>query len=237
MRLQQLSSKVWILPAHPDDDKVQPTVGIVVGDTKTVLIDAGNTPRHARELLIELEQIKAPPVRHIIYTHYHWDHVFGACVFGAPVIAHFLCKKKLLEFAALSWGEQVLQESVERGLIRAESAEIIRDGVDDWSTFKVVLPTKTLEDKETLVGQGYRLELTHVDSKHSHDSILVEVVGENVMFVADAFYAAPLRVDPDDRMLDKRVVKTMLASVAEIFVQGHGDPLTRVEVQEVLESA
>jgi glyoxylase-like metal-dependent hydrolase (beta-lactamase superfamily II) len=237
MRLEQLTSKVWLLPAHPDDDKVQPAVGVVMGDTETVLIDAGNTPHLARELLIELEQLKAPPVKHIVYTHYHWDHVFGACVFAAPVIAHFLCKKKLLEFAKLSWSEQVLQESVERGLIRAESAKIIREGVDDWDSFSVVLPTKTFDKKEALMGQGYRLELTHVNSKHANDSLLAEVVSENVMFVADAFYPAPLRVDPNDRTLDKMVLKTMLASVAEIFVHGHGDPLTRAEVQEVLESA
>jgi glyoxylase-like metal-dependent hydrolase (beta-lactamase superfamily II) len=237
MKLQQLTSKVWILPAHPDDDKVQPAVGVVIGDTETVLIDAGNTPRLARELFAELEQLKAPPVKYIVYTHYHWDHVFGACVFGAPIIAHVLCKKKLLEFAALSWSEQVLQASVERGLIRAESAKIIRDGVDDWDKFSVVLPTQTFEEKETLAGQGYKLELTHVDSKHSDDSILASVVGENVMFVADAFYPAPLRVNPNDRTLDKMVIKRMLASVSEIFVHGHGEPLTRENVQEILESA
>ena len=237
MKLQQLSSKVWILPAHPDDEKIQPAAGVVIGGNETVLIDAGNTPRLARDLLTKLRAMKVPPVKHIIYTHYHWDHVFGACVFDAPVTAHFLCKKKLLEFAKLSWSEEGLQTSVEKCMIRAESAKIIRAGVDDWSTFKVVLPIQTFEEKETLVGEDYRLELTHVDSKHSNDSILVEVVGEGVMFVADAFYPAPLRVNPNDRALDRMVLKTMLASVAEIFVHGHGDPLTRAEVQEILELA
>jgi glyoxylase-like metal-dependent hydrolase (beta-lactamase superfamily II) len=237
MKLEQLASRVWVLPAHPDDDKVQPAVGIVMGDTGTVLIDAGNTPRHALELLAELEQIKAPPIRYIIYTHYHWDHVFGVCVFATPVIAHTLCKEKLRDFAKLSWNEQSLQGCVERGLIRAESAKIIREGVADWNSFKVVLPTKTFEDKEILEGSGYKLELTHVDSKHANDSVLVEVVGEGVMFVADAFYPAPLRVNPNDQALDKNVLKAMLASNCKTFVHGHGDPLTRAEVQEVLESA
>jgi glyoxylase-like metal-dependent hydrolase (beta-lactamase superfamily II) len=237
MRLKQLSPKVWILPAHPDDEKVQPAVGVVIGDKETILIDAGNTPQLARGLLMELEHIKAPPVKKIIYTHYHWDHVFGACVFNAPVVAHFLCKKKLLEFAKVSWSEEVLQGSVERGMIRAESAKVIRAGVDDWNTFKVVLPVQTFEEKETLVGEGYRLELTHVDSKHSDDSILVNVVGEKVMFVADAFYPAPLHVDPNDRTLDTMVIKTMLASPCQVFVHGHGEPLTRREVEGILQSA
>jgi glyoxylase-like metal-dependent hydrolase (beta-lactamase superfamily II) len=103
MKLKQLSTRVWILPAHPDDDRVQPAVGVVIGDTETILLDAGNTPRLAYELLAELENIKAPPVKRIVYTHYHWNHVFGACVFAAPVVAHRLCKEKLLEFAKVSW--------------------------------------------------------------------------------------------------------------------------------------
>jgi glyoxylase-like metal-dependent hydrolase (beta-lactamase superfamily II) len=237
MSLKQLSPNVWVFPAHPDDSKIQPAVGVVIGETETVLIDAGNTPRHAREILSELQRIKAPPVKQIIYTHYHWDHVFGACIFDAPVTAHFLCKQKLLEFTKVSWDDQALQECVERGMIREESAKIIREGVDNWGKFKVVLPTKTFEDKETLQGVGYRLELTHVDSKHSNDSVLVEVVSEGVMFVADAFYPAPLRLNPNDRTLDKNVLKTMLASTCEIFVHGHGEPLNRAEVQEILASA
>jgi glyoxylase-like metal-dependent hydrolase (beta-lactamase superfamily II) len=237
MNLKQLSPNVWVFPAHPDDDKVQPAVGIIIGETETVLIDAGNTPRHAREIKTELERVKVPPVAQIIYTHYHWDHVFGACVFDAPVTAHFLCKQKLLEFAKISWSEQALQTCVERGMIREESATIIREGVDDWNAFKVVLPAKTFEDKETLQGTGYRLELIHIDSRHSNDSILVEVIGEGVMFVADAFYPAPLRVSPNDRTLDKNVLKTMLASTGGIFVHGHGESLKRAEVQDILESA
>jgi glyoxylase-like metal-dependent hydrolase (beta-lactamase superfamily II) len=237
MNLTQFSSGVWLFPAHPDGDKVQPAVGVVIGDSETVLIDAGNTPKIAREILAELERIKAPPVKHLIYTHYHWDHSFGACVFDAPVTAHFLCKQKLLEFAKLLWNEKGLQECVERDMIREESAKMIREGVEDWTTFRIVLPTKTFEDEERLIGAGYRLELTHVDSKHSHDSILVEVVGESVMFVADAFYPAPLRMNPTDRTLDKHVLKTMLASTCEMFVHGHGEPLKRAQVQELLESA
>lgn len=235
MKLEQLTSSVWILPAHPDDDKVQPAIGAVIGKTQTILIDAGNTPRLAQHLLEELESIKAPPVRQIIYTHHHWDHVFGACVYNAPAVAHVLCKEKLQKFDRESWNEQALQELVERGDIRAESAKIINEGVDNWNAFRLVLPKKTFEATEVLEGEGYRLELTHIHSKHSPDSVVVNVLGENVMFVADAFYPAPLRQEPNDRTLDRNVLEFMLASPCTQFVHGHGEPLTREIVQEILE--
>src|SRR5690606_14878150 len=82
--LQQISEHVWVYPHNPND--TQPNVGVIVTEQHTVLIDAGNSPRHARRILGELWRINAPTVTHVIYTHYHWDHTFGAQIFGGLVI-------------------------------------------------------------------------------------------------------------------------------------------------------
>ena len=80
--LQQVASNIWIFPHDEDANRVQPNVGIIVAGKHTVLIDAGNSPRHARRIMIALDDIQAPAVSYLIYTHSHWDHVFGAMVFG-----------------------------------------------------------------------------------------------------------------------------------------------------------
>lgn len=237
MKLEQLSSRVYILPAHPDDDKVQPVIGAVVGDSETILIDAGNSPRHASMMLDGLKSISAPAVTQIIYTHWHWDHVFGACIFDAPALSHRLCKEKLLEEASKPWSETFLQEEVRLDSSRETRANILREGVEDWETFKIIVPTRTFETSEMLEGAGYRLELVHVNSKHSDDSIIVNVIGEGVMFVADAFYPAPLRYEPNDQTLDVKVLEFMLSSSCSQFVHGHGEVLSRESVQEILEES
>ncbi len=236
MSLAQLSSRVYILPAHPDYDKVQPVIGAVLGNKETILIDAGNSPGHAQEMLDELKNIAAPPIKQIIYTHWHWDHVFGACIFNAPALSHRLCKEKLLEEANNPWSEVFLHEEVKREPSRETRANILREGVEDWNTFKIVVPSRTFETSEVLEGEGYRLELQHVNSKHSPDSILVSVMGEGIMFVADAFYPAPLRLEPKDQSLDTKVLEFMLHSPYTQFVHGHGDVLTKENVKEILES-
>jgi glyoxylase-like metal-dependent hydrolase (beta-lactamase superfamily II) len=237
MKLQQLSSNVYILPAHPDDDRVQPVIGAVLGNQETILMDAGNSPRHAQLMLEELKRMAAPPVTQIIYTHWHWDHVFGACVFNAPVLSHRLCKEKLLEEANNPWSETFLQEEVKRDPNRATRTNVLREGVDDWKSFKIVVPSKTFEISETLEGEGYKLELLHVNSKHSPDSIIVTVIGENVMFVADAFYPAPLRYAPNDQTLDVKVLELMLNSSCTQFVHGHGEVLSKENVQEIFDES
>jgi glyoxylase-like metal-dependent hydrolase (beta-lactamase superfamily II) len=92
--LMQVAPHVWIFPHDEDPNRYQPNVGIIVAGEHTILIDAGNSPRHARRILLSLDDIQAPAVSSIIYTHSHWDHVFGAMVFGAPAIAHELCRKQ-----------------------------------------------------------------------------------------------------------------------------------------------
>ena len=90
--LIQVAQNVWIFPRDEDPNRLQPNVGVIVADGHTVLVDAGNSPRHARRILLALDDVKAPPISHVIYTHSHWDHVFGAMVVGAPDMAHELCR-------------------------------------------------------------------------------------------------------------------------------------------------
>jgi quinoprotein relay system zinc metallohydrolase 2 len=65
--------------------------GFVVGDEAVAVIDAGGSAAVARDLLASVRQVTDLPVRWLILTHMHPDHVLGAPVFveaGATVIGH-----------------------------------------------------------------------------------------------------------------------------------------------------
>ena len=79
--LIQVAQNVWIFPRDEDPNRFQPNVGVIVGGGQTILVDGGNSPRHARRVLLALHDVNAPPVSYVIYTHSHWDHVFGTMVF------------------------------------------------------------------------------------------------------------------------------------------------------------
>lgn len=64
--------------------------GVVVTDDGVAVIDPMNTP-HATLMLEAIQGITDQPVRYVIYSHNHWDHVGGAQVFkdvGATVVSH-----------------------------------------------------------------------------------------------------------------------------------------------------
>ena len=51
--------------------------GFVVTDDGVVVIDALGSPALAKELLAEIRRVTPQPVRYVIVTHYHADHIYG----------------------------------------------------------------------------------------------------------------------------------------------------------------
>ena len=63
----------------------------VVTPAGVLVVDALGSPALARELVAAIARITPLPIRHVVITHYHADHIYGLQVFkelGATLIAH-----------------------------------------------------------------------------------------------------------------------------------------------------
>lgn len=68
---------------------------VVVTDDGVIVTDPIN-PVSAQHMLAEIKKITDKPVKLVIYSHNHWDHIAGAKVFkdqGAKIIQHELAAK------------------------------------------------------------------------------------------------------------------------------------------------
>src|SRR4051794_34379421 len=63
----------------------------VLTDAGVVVVDTTDSVAAARATLAAFREVCDLPVRHVVYTHFHGDHVRGAQAFvtpSTPVIAH-----------------------------------------------------------------------------------------------------------------------------------------------------
>jgi len=88
--LQKIGPGVWAAIVN-DAGKAGGNAGFVVGDDGVAVIDTFQDPEPAQALAAEIRKITKLPIRFVVNTHYHLDHVNGNDVFaaaGAVIVAH-----------------------------------------------------------------------------------------------------------------------------------------------------
>jgi glyoxylase-like metal-dependent hydrolase (beta-lactamase superfamily II) len=77
---------------------VEGNVTIIINEHDVVVVDAGGSPRAARNVIAEIRKLTPNPVRWLIYTHIHRDHRFGTQEYvktwpGIEIVAHPLVRQ------------------------------------------------------------------------------------------------------------------------------------------------
>jgi cyclase len=118
------------LPISPE-----PNVMIVVNDDDVLVVDSSMFPSTARTIVGEIRKLTPKPVRYLVNTHWHDDHVFGNAEFrdawpGVEIIGHVNTRTDAAEqaFGAI---KQDLENS--KGLL-AKYEGILRAGKTDDGT-------------------------------------------------------------------------------------------------------
>ncbi len=224
--LVQLTENVWMYPPAPNKVDIRPAIGVVMSSSQTLLYDAGNSPRHARQVIDALQKLNAPPVRYVVYSHAHWDHLFGAQAlveeYGEmlEIVAHECCNEMLTAYAAKPWGlDYVRRVQQERPAVRG-AYQLLEKLIDNWDHFRIEMPTVIFDTTiETLhLGDGIDVELEWVGGEHSADSTVLRVPGDSVMFLSDSFY--PPASVPGAKS-DQAMMQRFLAEKQKVYIDGH----------------
>jgi cyclase len=89
-QLQKIGNGIWAAIVN-DQGLAGGNAGFVIGDDGVLVIDTFQDPRPAKALLGEIRKLTPLPIRFVVNTHYHLDHVNGNDVFaaaGASIVAH-----------------------------------------------------------------------------------------------------------------------------------------------------
>lgn len=227
---------------------------MVVGDDGIIIVDTGEDVDSAAAVFAEFRKISTLPVKAVIYTHFHPDHINGVKAFVSEeqvwsgevqIIAH----ETLLE-NVINQGDTVgpilgMRSAYTSGVFLdpAESQDMNfgigpRPNVGRGS---FIAPTVTFADRKRMTIAGVELELRHVPSE-APDEVAVYLVANRVLLSAETLQGPTMPNIHTLRGTKFRDPKVWYQSLdvlrsyeADYMVPAHGQPVSgKDEVERVL---
>jgi len=209
LTMKQLKPNVWVGLGGSGGNST-----IIVGQMSVIVVDAKQTEAGAKDLLAEIAKITPKPVKTVILTHSDGDHVNGLVAYptGIEIISHENNKKEL-------------QAAIDSGARGAPP--------------KDRLPTRvTTKEKEAMTIDGVKLELYHFAPAHTSGDLMVYLPNEKIVSTGDIIVTN--RADDNPNVHFEKngrtdgwltTVKGLIKLNADTYVTGHGDLLTKADLQ------
>ncbi len=220
VRAEQVADRVWFAQGvaalgSPANRNFISNAGFIVTDDGVVVVDALGSPALAEELLAEIRRVTSQPVRHVIVTHYHADHIYGLQAFkaaGATILAH-------------SAGREYLNSDTAQKRLDASRIEL-GPWVDDKT--RLVPADRWLDQDETRLRVGsYDILIRHVGPAHTPEDVVVFVPKLGVLFSGDLFFRGRIPfVGQADSRLWVASLERLIDYKPRVVVPGHGPPST-----------
>ena len=155
-------------------------LGFIIGDESIAVIDTGGSHQVGEALKLAIKKISQKPIKYVINTHVHQDHIFGNTAFipeGAIIYGHFNLKKALKER-----GSQYIKQLSEAGDkvkgTRIIFPHIVIAGISSDQS-------KKLSNKITIDLGNRKLQLTSYEVAHTYSDASVYDIKTKTFFVGD----------------------------------------------------
>lgn len=193
--------------------------GFVITPTGVLVVDALGSPPLADRLLALIREKTSQPLRYVVVTHCHADHIYGLQPLkaaGARIVAHAGCR-------------EYLNSETARLRLQA-SREDLFPWIDEHT--RLVEPDQWLgddgRDDDLVIELGdRRFRLRHAGPAHTREDLVVYDERTGVMFAGDVVFRGriPFVGQADSRRWIEALDR-MLALKPLVLVPGHG-PLSR----------
>ena len=161
-----------------------------------VIVDTLGSEETASLLFSEFRKISNKPVKAIIYTHNHLDHLGGATIFAADDSPDIYAQENILyniDNIATTIRPIIFERSARQFGIPLNENNIVHQGIGAFlevsadSTLGLLRPTITFKDNLSIKVGDLEIELVHAPGE-TDDHLFVWLPKQEVVMVGDNFY-------------------------------------------------
>lgn len=224
--------------------------GAVVLEDGLLLYDSHLSPALVEEALTKLRAVSDKPLRYVVHSHFHGDHVGGAWAYarGVEIISHTWTRERLLRYYAdlpqvlprrIADGEKALAASEQDQARRARTASYLE--LDRALLARVnahePVPNSTLAfDSKVMLYRGREVQVFFLGRGHTAGDAILYLPDAKLAFLGDLLFTQTLPNVGDGYTREwVETLEKVLLLGAERFVPGHGPISTAADVRAFMD--
>ncbi|MCG6970626.1 MAG: MBL fold metallo-hydrolase [Gammaproteobacteria bacterium] len=223
MRLIKVGEHTYYAQGTPgsatEHDGFISNAGVVITNDGVVLFDALGTPSLGYLLLSKIRELTDQPVRRVIASHYHADHIYGLQVFKDHA------DEQGVEVWAPKGAKEYLGSEAAKNRLK-ERQESLFPWVDDNT--RIVPPDVYIEKQQQFSLGGVQFSIEPLGSTHSQGDMMLRVDSDGVLFSGDLIFQGRIPFVAGNTTVWLEQLHQLDVDKINVIVPGHGQALTDV---------
>lgn len=226
----------------------------IINEDDVIVVDTSGAPSTTKEVLAALRRLTNKPVKYVINTHWHDDHIIGDTVYGEAFAGvEFIGHRTMREYlpgrgarnrksfvegarGALNAMKESLAKNKslagsditdeERASYRSDIS-LVELALAEAPETRLTLPTITVEDRLTLHRGDRVIDIRHLGSGHTSGDLVVHLPKEGIAITGDlVVWPVPLVGSEQSSIGEWSATLERLRELRPaIIVPGHGPVL------------